>query len=145
MRRLVVALVVPLALLSGCGGEEPKAERDSTPSEASGSAPKGPQTYGTVAQLKDAAVAAGYACPNWTQDDVVDLAAESGTCSDADVFSTYASEGDLQAQLATDRELDDAMADYGLESDPALVGPNWIITGPDAPDLAEALGGTVER
>jgi hypothetical protein len=31
-----------------------------------------------------------------------------------------------------------------LEATPRLVGPNWIINAPEAPDLQPALGGTVE-
>ena len=101
--------------------------------------------YGTVQGLMEAAVEAGYICKRWRQDDKVDLAAESGSCSGSDVFATYASDGDLQAQLDTFREFDEMFEEMDIESDPTLVGPNWTIKGTEGVELQEVLGGTVER
>lgn len=137
----LVAVLVALVLLAGCAGEgDPASE---TNSESSG--PPEAQTYGTVESLKDAAIEAGYVCDEWVQDNVSTLAAESGHCSDADVFATFASAGDLQGQLSTDRELNQLLEESGLDPDPVLVGPNWTIKGPHADALADALGGTVSQ
>lgn len=102
--------------------------------------------YGTVEELRQAAVAAGYLGKRWVQDDRVSLAAESGHCSGADVFATFASEGDLQAQFETTRHLDEVFAEAGVEDDtPTLVGPNWSINGHQSVEVHALLGGTVTR
>lgn len=137
MQRGIGAALLCLAL-TGCGGrDERAADSVSTPSPS----PVADARYGTVVELKDAAVLAGYECKNWRQTDVVKLAAQSGSCSNADVFATFASEGDLQAQLDTFREID---AMFNDEPTPRLVGPNWVINAPEAATLQNALGGTVE-
>lgn len=138
----MAVLIGVLALtVSACGDDRPAQKT----AEAGSTKPSGPVSYSTVADLVDAAIDAGYDCAQWVQDDAVTLAAESGHCSDADVFATFASEGDLQQQLETDRSMDDLLKESGIEPDPTLVGPNWSISGPDAPALADALGGTVSR
>lgn len=141
-----VATVVAILALGACGddgdsgGDDPKpSSGDETTSEAP------PATYGSVEELKNAAVDAGYNCPNWKADNKVTLAAESGHCSGSDVFATYASPGDLQSQLDTDKDLDQMLVDAGIDPDIHLVGENWSIRGVDAEvrPLQEHLGGTI--
>lgn len=134
-----------VVLLAGCGGDEP----------AEPSSPTTLGSVGTVAELKDAAIAAGYACPSWTQDNVVTLAAESGRCSDSDVFTTYLSEStreeavqnhkemakDTREMLADDENVDPSLTDEEV----LLVGPNWIINSSEAADLQGDLGGQIVR
>lgn len=140
MKRLAPLLLTAL-ILSACSG-------DPAPKEAEG---KGkvdkPKVFqvATVEELKDAAVAAGYACASWDQTDVVDLAAESGSCSDADVFATYATESDRDEQVDQERGIADLVRDVGLDVSPVLVGPNWTIKGPEVAAIAEELGATVMR
>lgn len=146
----VAVVVSVVCLLAGCG-------RDSGGAAAS-PASVSPSTLGevgTLAELKDAAVAAGYACPNWQQDNVVAKASESGRCSDSDVFSTYLSEAvrddvvqslkdmsrDTREMLEDGEDVDPAL----LEEDVLLVGPNWVINAEDAASLQEELGGQVVR
>lgn len=107
--------------------------------------PPGPASYGTVEQLRQAAVNAGYVCPHWHQDNVVKLAAESGACSDNDVFTTYASTGDLQAQLDSDKAVAQVELQANVDPGVALVGPNWMVRGADGPirALQRSIGGTV--
>jgi hypothetical protein len=102
-------------------------------------------TYGTVDELHLAAVNAGYVCSHWKQDNVVKLAAESGHCSDADVFATYASEGDLQQQLDTSKQTDEMLVQAHVDPGITLVGPNWTINGSDQAirALQAHLGGTI--
>lgn len=145
--RILIASVAAVLLLSGCSGDsdaETAGDADSspTPSAATPSV-EANASYGTVEQLRDAAVAAGYPCPAWKLENKVTLAAQSGQCSDADVFSTFASSGDLQSQLDSYKGTDDMLADAGVDVDPHLVGPNWIITGPGVDALQGTLGGTV--
>lgn len=133
---------VALVLLSACGGSgEPSVSGKTTAAAEPTREDLG--SVSSVTELRDALVAAGYECPNWDQSNVVDLAAESGSCSDSDVLSTFASPGNLQDQLDTSRGMDQMSIDAGLKPDPSLVGPNWIFRSPDAGAYADELGGTV--
>ncbi|GAA1914806.1 hypothetical protein GCM10009775_04200 [Microbacterium aoyamense] len=98
------------------------------------------QQYGSVTELKDAAVSAGYYCQSWVQNNNVSLASGSGNCSDRDVFSTFASAADVQAQVNKTVRGSQGYAPVHL-----LVGPNWIINTqqPDLGHLAGVLGGAV--
>lgn len=123
--------------LSSCSAQEAASTKD-----APTKAPESPEMtvvkdarYGTVSDLKDAAVAKGYVCKRWKQDDKVTLAAESGHCSGADVFATYVSEADLQKQLETFRSFAELFEEEGVEKDPVLFGLNWSINGAEAPEL----------
>lgn len=136
----MAAVVGTLALtVSGCGAGEPKQK----------AAPEEPVTipagvsYDTLTDLRDAAVAAGYACPLWEQNDVVRLAEHSGNCSSRDVFAIYATEDDLRKQLQTFRRTDEEHRELGIDPSPRLVGQNWFISGPGVARFADALGGTV--
>lgn len=126
-----------LCLLAGCGT---KAD-NTTPSVAT--ATSGPSTtngpahaveYGTVAALKDAAVAAGYICPSWDQTNQVTDAAESGSCSDQDVFMTFTSQTGRDHVVALLKKSGHAQL---------LVGPNWVINSPAERPLQDTLGGVV--
>lgn len=94
--------------------------------------------YTTVAALRDAAVAGGYACPSWTQDNKVAMALESGSCSTADVFSVYPSKAAVDQQLTLHRQINTGMMSL-------LVGPNWIVNTKNPEGLQKALGGAVLR
>lgn len=141
-----MALSVALLALVGCGADD---KPDSKPSSSSSAAPSPSATpdaaYGSVEDLKDAAVAAGYMCRRWRVTNKVALAAESGNCSASDVFTTYASDGDLQHQLNRDKGNADLLIEYDIDPGIALVGPNWMIHGDDAKvrPLQDALGGTI--
>jgi hypothetical protein len=98
-------------------------------------------SYTSLTELRDATVMAGYACPNWDQDDEVDNASESGSCTDSDVFTLYDTDADLRAQVQTYRNLAEEWPDSETK---ILVGPNWILSLPvEAFDnLQLNLGGT---
>lgn len=138
---MFAALLVPA--MAGCSAPTvpaaaPAAATSSSSTSQSPTPTPAPSWLGEVeslTELRDAAVAAGYACPSWDHTNVIEKASESGSCSDSDVFSTYASEADrdevvgfLQANDSPDLAL--------------LVGPNWIINGDGAPALEAKLGGT---
>jgi len=112
------------SLLSGCGGQT-DAPPQATPTTS-------PTRYESVAALKDAAVAAGHPCPNWKQDNVVDGAKESGTCSDADVFMLFDDPNDLERKATF-------LTEFGSNF---LLGENWLINTKDPAALQAALGGT---
>lgn len=143
--QLIALAIASILTLSGCGegGDEPTARKSSPSASASMSGPAKDVRYSTVSALKDAAVAAGYVCTNWEQDNVVDLAAESGHCSDEDVLSTFATESDLESQLEVSKGTDELLKEAGVATVPTLVGPNWMIHGLGADGLADDLGGTV--
>jgi hypothetical protein len=103
-------------------------------------------TYSSVVELKDAAVEAGYPCDNWTEDDQVTNASESGNCNDWDVFAIYASDSGRDQQIAQTRANNELLKDSGVEPGVVLFGPNWSINVSDdgltyLPDLKAALGG----
>lgn len=124
-------------MLSACGGEgEPTAA----------SAEKAPAELGNVSsvvELRDALVDAGYDCAEWEQSNAVSLAAESGSCDDSSVLTTFASAGDLQQQLDREKSNESLLVDAGIDPTPILVGPNWMVKAPLAGDYAGDLGGTV--
>jgi hypothetical protein len=150
MRRLGACLVTACGLaLIGCSGGGPPTSVTTTtrsaphtfasspaPTTPSASAPAVAQTYTSVIELRDAAVAAGLPCPHWQQSDVILDASESGDCSGNAVISTYATAARL------DRAVERVTSFPGGV---VLVGPNWIINAPQAPKLAKVLGGTVTR
>lgn len=137
MRKRVAAMVLLLAL-AGCGGG---GEPESSPS------PSGPPTegrsYGSLADLRDAVTATGYEC-DWVQEDQVALAAESGSCTDADVLMVFASESSRDEQIAAYKDLAEVTSGETFE----LVGPNWLIHHSDDREAVESiradLGGIVQ-
>lgn len=121
-----VLAAVTVLLVASCGGPPPEGE-----------------TYGSLAELRAAAVAAGLPCPKWVGDNALALAAESGNCSDESVLSTYASHTDLQDQLEQEKENNKLSLALDLETSPILVGPNWLIKASDAAVLKKAMGGVL--
>lgn len=97
--------------------------------------------YDSVVALKDAAVAAGFECPLWKQDDRVTYAAESGTCSRDSVLMTFNSLRDLGKQAEAYRSMASLFAKANVKKDPILVGPNWMINAAEVPTLQDTLGG----
>ena len=111
----VGAALAAAVLLAGCGG--------------------GTGEYATVTDLRDAAIEAGYPCPEWQQSDHVKPALSSGTCSDRDVFAVYPDSEAVQGVI-------DGMADYAPITY-MLHGDTWAIIGPEDALLAlqKRLGG----
>lgn len=99
--------------------------------------------YSSVDELRDAAVASGYACDSWKKRQPVRFATEVSSCSWNDSFATFESEGDVQKQIDSFKATDDMLVESGERPMPHLVGPNWIITAADAASLQAALGGEV--
>lgn len=152
MATTAIALTLSLTSCASDSGEESTAT-SATETESGAAtetevaptptAPAEPVSYGTVTDLRDAAIASGYVCKNWKQSNTVSLAAESGTCDGESVLTTYASDADLQSQLDQEKSNAEMLTDAGIETTPVLVGPNWLLKAPEAPDLREALGGIV--
>lgn len=133
-------LVLAVAQLVSCGGD---GNLPTEVTQATSDAPAQAVEYGSVTELKDAAVEAGYTCSSWVVENVVALAAESGSCGDDSVLSTYASQVDLQSQLDVEKEASKLLTDNGIETTPVLVGPNWLFKAPEAVELRESLGGVL--
>jgi hypothetical protein len=114
-RRIAITLAALALALTGCGGN---ADHD-------------------LLDLRDAAVDAGYTCPNWRTHEDGDV----GYCTDADVFAVYADKSALNAGLA--KHLD-TLSTFGFEAT-ILVGDNWWIDGPkaDLEHIADDLGGEI--
>lgn len=101
-------------------------------------------SYDTVVALKAAAVAAGYACPHWVEDDQVRNAAESGSCSEDDVFAIYASDSSRDRQVQQTKDNNETLRAADIATGYVLFGPNWsiLVDGKEAADfLRAALGG----
>lgn len=141
--RLGVVMVVAVLALAGCGSGGTAKPVSSSATSVASAVPQA--RYGSVSELHDAAVAAGYLCPSWTQDNVVVLAAESGHCSDADVFTTYASAGQLDQAVTQVKANNQTLASATVTVDPTLVGENWMINGKDVVDIQPKIGGTILR
>src|SRR5215203_4347338 len=97
---MIVSALLGL-LVAGCSGEAGQQTETSSPTAAATPTPSKNLRYDSVVELRDAAVEAGYSCPNWKQDNVVTNAKQSGTCTDEDVFTIYATDSDLEAQIET--------------------------------------------
>ena len=129
MKRLAIALAAAV-LVTGCSSQT---VGTSTPTPTKIGAVK----YESLTDLRDAAIKAGYRCVTWTQDNRVTAAAESGSCSDSDVFSIYITEADTSAAATRLKAI-------GGETH-LLVGPNWIINADSTASVTQlknALGGT---
>lgn len=141
MNRVRTALAVgALLIAAGCGGGS---SSDGSDKAATKPTSKALGNVSSVVALRDALIAAGYDCPSWKQDNIVKLAAESGSCDDDSVLSTFASDSDLQAQLDTTRALNQMSVDANVQPTPVLVGPNWMFSAPEAGEYASEVGGTV--
>ncbi|MGC5615057.1 hypothetical protein [Georgenia sp. Z1491] len=116
---------------------EPTSEPEPTPSA---SPQVEAQSYGSLVDLRDAAVGAGYDCATWEQTNHMPMAAQSGSCSTEDVFSIYINADEANAQVETSREVFAEVGQFEW-----LVGANWIINAPsDSLEmLREAIGGVV--
>jgi len=91
-----------------------------------------------VVELRKAYVAAGGECPSWDENDAITAAAQSGTCSDEIVLSTYSSDADTRAAISTLKSLGAGMIDATY-----LEGKNWIVNAPDAAKVRKKMGGTL--
>lgn len=81
--------------------------------------PEGPATYGSLTEVRDAAVAGDYVCREWRVDNHLVGAMESGRCRDYDTFAIFANEEQVQAAV---RSLENEPGELNL-----LTGPNWLI------------------
>ncbi|MDK9342142.1 hypothetical protein [Propionibacterium freudenreichii] len=128
-RQLPALVTAAPLLLAACGSNNSSTQATPSPTPKS--------TYDTVVELRDAAMSAGYPCPAWTSDNKVQNAAQSGRCSDKDVFSIYLTSDAVQQTVTAQKRLG-----AGIH---VLVGQNWIINAPAAnlPTLKTALGGTI--
>jgi hypothetical protein len=95
-------------------------------------------SYSSVADLRDAFVKAGGACDSGVQDNVVGGAAESGTCDEETVLSTYLSTDSRDTVVDNVKTIGAGMVDVTM-----LVGKNWIVNSPDAAKVKAELGGTM--
>ena len=128
----ITLIAAPILWLIGCsaiigaiGSDDPEAEPSpvmSTVPASTAPARPGPAraiAYASVTDLRDAVVGAGYPCPKWElngKGDGPQLAKESGSCTDEDVFSIYANTADVTKQ---------AGESVGVIE--MLAGPNWIL------------------
>jgi hypothetical protein len=136
-RNLVGLAIVGIAVV-GCGSTTPVAPESSSPSVVKDA------RYGSVTDLKDAAVLAGLPCPTFELSNQVESAAQSATCSDDSVLSTFATDADLQKMLANYRSSSDVFIQQGIEPSSLLVGQNWVINASEVLALQPIMGGVVD-
>lgn len=145
--KMPMLVLIVLAALVGCGGssDTPVGEQTSAEPTPTSPAVEKDASYGSVMDLRDAAIEAGLPCPNWKQTDVVEGAAESGTCSGDSVLATFATDQDLQHALDNLRSMQQLFEKQNLPFNPVLVGPNWTVNASNSDQLQTVLGGTVLR
>lgn len=121
MIRQALAAVTLALSLSACAATD----------ASSGSESGKPETasYSTVEELMDAAIDAGYNCPQRKVEDFSLANENAGSCSDNDRFLAGLSEDDVQMLLK----------ESGKNT--YLVGPDWFINSPKAKSLQKNLGG----
>jgi hypothetical protein len=95
------------------------------------------RTYSSVESLKDAYVSAGGDCADWTEDDVVAAAKESGNCGSSGVLMIFSSHSEA---VATAKAISETLASFNI-SRSLLVGPNWVLNVEDAEVVQSKLGG----
>lgn len=143
----LVALAT-LSVLVGCGDGSPAQDEAIEPprTTTSTATTAGPTiekdaTYGTVEDFRDAVIAAGYECPEYSERDSSTFAAESADCEGDTVLLIYSSATARDNNLETLKAL--SPPDNAL-----LVGPNWIFnTGQESiiDEIRPELGGVVEH
>lgn len=101
-------------------------------------------TYGSVTDLKNAAVISGLPCPKFKMSNKLTNAAQSAECSGDAVLATYATQADLQAQLKQYRAMATLFKQQSVPLNSLLIGPNWTINAPEAAELQPMLGGVVD-
>lgn len=93
----------------------------STQAQSHVSAAPSPSSPGimSLTSLRDAAIAAGYSCPNWHQENDT-----SGNCSGLDVFMFFTDQADRSESYTTlSKHVKNGIADA------VLFGPMWAING----------------
>ncbi|KTF03516.1 hypothetical protein HMPREF3167_07405 [Trueperella sp. HMSC08B05] len=130
MKKILATITIALAL-AGCSDSTSSNETTKPTPEVTRTLSG---TYNSVAELRDAAVDAGYTCDNWTDGEW-----NQGTCSEADFFAVFTNQGSRSAYIHK--------AQAAGESFTALVGDNWYIAGDEAAlkELEGKLDGTVEQ
>ena len=94
-------------------------------------------TYSSVEELRAAFENAGGSCPNWTQDDAVTDARESGNCGANTVMMVFDSAEEANEKAGVLRQM---LSAFDLEIN-LLVGENWVVNSPDAAVVEPSLGG----
>lgn len=105
-------------------------------------------SFGTVTELRDALVDEGFRCPDWVQDDTVETATESGSCTggDEDKLMVFATDAHLKEQLEVMDEARAKLEELGLKEGVRVAGDRWLVFLWDADDavkVAGALGGKI--
>ena len=116
----LVTLSLLSILLVACGGD-------------------GSERYDTLTQLRDAAVAAGLECPAWETMTRLDGSLR-GDCSSTALVVLFSDQGQRDDAVDALREANDFEAAYSY---PVLVGENWLVNSPQAPDLQNFMRGEV--
>lgn len=141
------SIVVAGLLLVGCSsGEEPGTTVGTTATTASAttstSAPptvESNASYGTVEELYEAVVAAGYDCPQYAERETVTMASEAADCESDTVLLVYPSESTRDDNL-------DFLKAASSPDNAFLVGPNWIVnSGQESviDEIRPEMGGVV--
>ena len=136
-KRYLAGLVcIPLLALGACSSEETAGE------------PNPGETYGSVEELRDAAIAAGLECSEWTKADSSGPQ-QVGWCGEVKEQSVdNIALGTFSTDAAMKQFMDNTEGICSIPSEtepcpPMLVGPNWIISASQAEELQPELGGEV--
>lgn len=96
-------------------------------------------TYNNVEELRVAFEAAGGSCPQWTQDNAVDDARESGNCGSQTVLMVFNTQEEAETRAGV---LEQMLSAFEMDVN-LLVGENWLVNSPDASLVEPTLGGSL--
>ena len=138
-KRYLAGLVcIPLVALGACSSQETADE------------PNPGETYGSIEELRDAAIAAGLEeCSEWTRADNSGPE-QIGFCGEVKFGEVdNIGLGTFSTEAAKQEFIEDQEGICSIISDsepcpPRLVGPNWVISASQAEQLQPALGGVLQ-
>lgn len=127
MNKGIIGAALSVLLLAGCSGGGESGE--STASTGTAETTPLDREFGSLAELRVALVASGLSCPEWTQENLVAVAAESGACSDSTVLATYATQSDRDTAVSNARAMGRMMSSASIDTPAAasLFGKNWSL------------------
>ena len=138
-KRYLAGLVcIPLLALGACSSDETAGE------------PNRGETYDSGEELRDAAMTAGLECSEWTrmsnsEPEQVGFCGEVKELSaDNIALGTFSTDAAMQ-QFMDNTEGICSAAPETEPCPPRLVGPNWILSAPQAEELQPALGGVLQE
>lgn len=98
-----------------------------------------PKTYSDIDELVSDFVSSGGDCSQWSQENHVTDALQSGKCNDETIIMFFGSKDEANARAL---DLKNTMKSFGFSPN-LLVGDNWVINGPQVEVVEPKMGGVL--